>query len=801
MINHKILDRRLFLLEYAPSLITCLLISLLFIILNFQYQRNNEELQLNYIRSLFSDQQNIDTDLFEKHSKSLLLTGSYQSISLLNQERKIVAQFGLPLSDTDLTMLREGKQHWTKNSIKHTLLQAKTNTGEQYSIHVASSTKNIELWAYRSLLIVLATTLVALGLIYAINRKFRENLKSEGTLIETALTRLEKGEYGEIVESQQHSLFQPLQNKVNSLSISLQTSTQKLQHTIDQSVKDLEETLETVEIQNIEIDLARKNAIKANQAKSEFLASTSHEIRTPLNGILGFTNLMRKTNLTPQQEEYLETIEDSAQVLLLNINDIIDFSRLEIGKLNLEYKPIYLRDLIKESQKYILTHSNLSDVILNTDEKSSIPAKLLGDPLRVKQVYTNLLSNALTLCQSHKITTALEIHNREDNQSLLKVELICHGEGLDIRELQTAQTLLRSPDPAHEKLTNKNHMGLVIAKGLVERMNGEIGLSTREQATVFWFTVLLGKPNVEVSSDESASVTSILVVDDNPSNRRLICELLNDLHVLVTSAGSGQEAIELCKKQNFSLVLMDIQMPGLNGFETTQIIRENEEKNCRTPIVALTAHAVEDAKSQLLLSGLDDFVSKPIGETELKELLNRWVSYSSLNAPAKKLEQPEESSRPSTLPEHSVSQPPLSHSSSPQSSSPQSSSPNIEGVKKPVDITESLNLAKGKADLARDMLVMLIDSLRQEFPTIKQLWENKQYDAMQDIIHQIHGGACYCGVPKLLASSKTLDKALKDQQYDRCKPLVDAFFYSSQELLDWADSHDVASLFDIDIAQ
>lgn len=798
MINNKVLSRQLLFVEYIPSAVTCLLVAILFIAANIHYQKDHRSEQFAYLTSLFSHHIP-DIASFQSHSDSLLRTESYRSLSLFNGEQQLVAHFGQPLLDKNLHNSNFNKAFWRENGIDHYLFPIHNPSLSGHWVLATSKSNQLELWVYRSILLLLTALLISSGVIYFSGRNFRANIREESQTMDRALVDLAKHNCCEPLPESQNQVFSPLAKHINTLSNTMTQSMKKMQQTIDQSVKDLEETLETVEIQNIEIDLARKNAIKANQAKSEFLASTSHEIRTPLNGILGFTNLMRKTELSAVQEEYLETIEDSAQILLLNINDIIDFSRLEIGKLNLEYKPIYLADLIKESQKYIMTHANAGDTELAVREKTAIPNKLLGDPLRFKQVYTNLLSNALTLCHSSKITTTLAIHNNEENQSHLRVELLCPGDKIETRDLQTAQALLRARDPAHEKLTSKHHMGLVIAKGLVERMNGDVGITINDGETVFWFSVSLGRPNQEIVSRPTHSKTKVLVVDDNQSNRKLIEEFLSDMQINVQSAGSGEEAIAMCEKEPFDLVLMDIQMPGLNGFETTQRIREIEKGKQRTPIVALTAHAVEEAKAQLLLSGLDDFVSKPIGETELRELLNRWVEYTNEQDTYEEVDEPLQPNKSLAGREqpHTTNNAhaPQTSAAPPKENTEQASSGAVNTM--PVDICLSLELTKNKADLAHSMLDMLIKSIAEELTKMKTLWEAKQYDELQNIVHQIHGGACYCGVPELLNSSKALDQALKDQKGEHSEVLYLDFVFACERLLAWEQEHDLATIFDV----
>ncbi len=302
-------------------------------------------------------------------------------------------------------------------------------------------------------------------------------------------------------------------------------------------------------------------------------------------------------------------------------------------------------------------------------------------------------------------------------------------------------------------------------------MHGHIGLAQKGREIVLWFTVLLGQPGKEENDFLSPQKTPIkvLVVDDNPSNRRLVCELLRDMAVSVDNVESGEKAIELCEAEKYSLILMDIQMPGLNGLETTRILRENEDGKHRTPIVALTAHAVDDEKSELLIAGMDDFISKPIGETELRELLSRWTNYSST-----KNEKTHQS-------EDELSQPPSEN--------------NDRQHAGPVSISASLELAKGKSDLAKDMLEMLLASLNDELAALKLRWEDKEYDAFHEIVHRIHGGACYCGVPALLATSAALDKTLKDRRFDECGDQFDALENACQELIVWHEQHDLNEIF------
>lgn len=603
-------------------------------------------------------------------------------------------------------------------------------------------------------------------------RTLRMRLIAPSTEILGALENLNAGLYGYQITCSEDHLFSPLAHAINQLSSGLENSHKNLQATIDQSLVELRETLETVEIQNVEIDLARKNAVIANQAKSEFLASTSHEIRTPINGIIGFTNLLKKTKLDSKQLEYIDTIDESAKLLLLNVNDIIDYSRLEVGKLNLDYKPVPIKEVIEASQKYLMFNYENKEFVFNTQFSSNTPDNLLGDSMRVKQVYSNLLINAVELSQGNIIDSLIEIEGREDNQVTLKISVSIARRPDDERVTQHIHKLLTSTAPDGSLLNSKHHMGLVIAKGLVTRMHGQLGLTVRDTTATFWCSLVLGQYKAQEHTMGALvrEKPRVLVVDDNPSNRKLVCELLADKAVDVDSVESGELAIKYCQKHRYALVLMDIQMPGLNGFETTQAIRHNEASGQRTPVVALTAHAVEEEKTNLLMSGMDDFLSKPISDREINELLARWTAYSESlpRVKAAANEGPLLKAVPATKVDAAF----------------------------PVDIASSIDKAKGNPALALDMLNMLLASLPQELHLVKEAYGNKDLESAHDIVHRIHGGACYCGVPRLLEHSSRFDKALKNAETETLDSLFTTFVESTEELIQWTNKHpDIAAFF------
>lgn len=782
LINKKLLERKLFQLGFVPTFLVCITITLAFFILCVEHKQSENHRQLDFITSLFS---NIDIDSsqhFNTLSDNILANTNYYAISLVDENNSTRLSRGVasntPISTLGITEKTSARiddkirfiapiTYTSTHSSTHSSTDTRINSLTQAKgwIVVTKSAHTLTLWQYETFIYSLLITIGGFFVIYIFTERFKKLLLNSTVSINSGLDLLIQEKFDRKIQPAEGNIFSPIESKIKHVSDILEASHENLQHTIDQSLGDLRESLETVEIQNIEIDLARKNALKANQATSEFLANTSHEIRTPINGIIGFTNLLRKSAVTDKQIEYIDTIEESAKVLLLNINDIIDYSRLEIGKLNLDYKPINIREIIKESQKYMLAHSNAANVRLSCNVSDATPIKLLGDSMRLTQVYSNLLGSAIELSESDSITSNIDIEDRDDNKITLKVSIVIHGQHKQNLRLVEASRILASPNPENELLNSKHLMSLIIARGLVSRMQGHIGLATKTDEAIFWFTVELGQPNSEIHEPPPNKQTKInvLVVDDNISNRRLVCELFRDLNINIVTAESGEQAIELCQKNQYSLIFMDIQMPGLNGFDTTREIRAMEASGTRTPIVALTAHAVEDEKSELLISGMDDFISKPVGELELRDLLSRWTAYSSAGEPV---------IAPRRRPSETT-----------------------EDLQQPVVISSCVDLAKGNRELAKDMLSMLLNTLPDDIQTIENFWASKDYENLHEVVHQIHGGACYCGVPQLLKTSAKADKSLKDKRYEKLSEEIVELVSSCRELIDWREVHDLTLLF------
>jgi two-component system sensor histidine kinase BarA len=720
---------------------------------------------------------------------------------------------------------------------------------------------------FASLLLILAgltaTALLAMHMSRAISTPIRK--------IKQTVTQIKDGNLESRLPAMGSHELDALAAGINRMAETLQDAQEELQHSIDQATEDVRQNLETIEIQNIELDLARKEALEASRIKSEFLANMSHEIRTPLNGILGFTHLLQKSELTPRQLDYLGTIEKSADSLLGIINEILDFSKIEAGKLVLDSIPFNLRDLLQDTLTILAPAAHAKQLELVSLVYRDTPSSLIGDPLRMKQILTNLVSNAIKFTREGTIIARAMLEDESEESVQLRISVQDTGIGLSSQDVRALFQAFSQADNSLSRQPGGTGLGLVISKRLVEQMGGEIGVdSTPGEGSEFWISVSLPKARDDaedlpsapllarrvavVESHELArqalvhqledcglevtpfksmeqlqaavaaaraaarplelavlGVTSfdlpaerlaqhvreieqqgcrvlvlcptteqalfhdsvpdahvqlqakpactrklrraladlvnpkqlrlpapgtpserpprVLCVDDNPANLLLVQTLLEDLGAQVVAVDSGAAAIKAVHHDSFDLVLMDVQMPGMDGRETTEKIRhwESGQQGNALPIVALTAHAMANEKRALLQSGMDDYLTKPISERQLAQVVLKWTGLVLR----------------SQVPERFAE---VLHQDS---------------ALQVLDHHEGLRLAAGKADLAADMLAMLLATLNDDRNAIRKARAAADHTAMIEQVHRLHGATRYCGVPQLRAACLRSETLLK----------------------------------------
>ncbi|WP_333005178.1 two-component sensor histidine kinase BarA [Vibrio coralliilyticus] len=739
-------------------------------------------------------------------------------------------------------------------------------------IAVELDLSSLRLQQYQEIFSAFLVLLSGLGLSAVFAYRLMHDVTRPISHMKNMVDRIRRGHLDVRIEGKMHGELDSLKNGINAMAVSLSEYHVEMQHSIDQATSDLRETLEQLEIQNVELDIAKKRAQEAARVKSEFLANMSHELRTPLNGVIGFTRQMLKTKLTNSQADYLQTIEKSANNLLNIINDILDFSKLEAGKLALENIPFEFQETLEEvvSLQATSAHEKGLELTLKVDPK--IPAGLVGDPLRIQQVLTNLVGNSIKFTERGNIDISVEL--RSQKEDAVELQFMVRDTGIGISERQQAQLFqaFSQADASISRRYGGTGLGLVITQKLVSQMGGEISLTSRlHQGSTFWFTLRLNSTDMPVSdlletqvlrqrtlllvepNMQAASVTqqtlvqeglivtyrssipeeasqfdyvllnlapnktneaelveqwvkqaqqcapqvvvgipstalalsdhliqthhvhcitkplsrrkllqtlaanqeslpmveiepaynetlplTVMAVDDNPANLKLISALLQERVEKVVTCTNGLDAVAQAETQHFDIILMDIQMPHMDGVTACGKIKQTE-LNANTPVIAVTAHAMSGERDRLLGAGMDDYLTKPIEEHVLQQVLMHW-NPNTTESEMEKLDLP-----PDVEP------------------SEHSSSAVIEHDNIIIDWQAALKQSANKEDLARDMLQMLIDFIPEVSNVVEAALEEDDFDSETLIhhVHKLHGSSSYCGVPRLKKVCATIEKALR----------------------------------------
>lgn len=513
---------------------------------------------------------------------------------------------------------------------------------------------------------------------------------------------------------------------------------------------------------NCELVVAKEVAEAATQAKSDFLANMSHEIRTPLNGLIGFLGLMGKTRIDNVQHEYLKICKTSSQTLLALINDILDLSKIEAGKLSVECLVFDLGYLVEQSILFYTPCAQGKGLRLILEIDRGLPAKLMGDPSRIRQILANLLGNAIKFTHSGAVTVTVKHLEGGDGSARISIRVADTGIGMtDEQQGQLFQPFSQG-DASITRRYGGTGLGLAISHRLVELMNGSIsvesaaGMGSR-------FTILLclkeavsDEALLPASPVESLNLSTrssmpelentlpvqlrMLVVDDNEINRKLSTILLHQWDIAVDEAVDGVAAVEACGRQHYDLILMDVHMPVMDGVEATRRIRTLQEGGKSTPVVALTANALNGDRERYLAAGLDDYLEKPLSEEALRKAIEKWCLLTSVCVQAD--EKKQEGSVAEGFP-----------------ASPHSDLPII-------DAELGMERAGGSRQRWLTTLRMQLAELPSCLDAFQAAYSAADLEKVEALAHRLRGGALYCGVPALEIAAFRLEVACRNRSPD-----------------------------------
>ena len=587
----------------------------------------------------------------------------------------------------------------------------------------------------------------------------------------------------------------------------------RIQHTTVTSVPalDTDEFYALLSIQDVtdvtyqiqEYRNLRDAALEAARIKSQFLANMSHEIRTPMNGVLGMAELILKTDLTPQQHEFGRVIFNSANHLLTIINDILDFSKLEAGEMHLQTLDFDLKDCLQTVIDVLSSQAEVKGLQLTASIDPQVPRKLQGDPVRLRQILLNLISNAIKFTDVGEVVVQINSMGEEregvedtkhsNSQSVVRLLFSVRDTGIGI-SLEGQKKLFQSftqVDASSTREYGGTGLGLAICKQLVEMMGGEIGVESEPgKGCTFWFTAGFNQAiainnlaeyqstRVGILPVESIAQThhtvslqplKILVAEDNLVNQQVIVNQLQILGHKADCAANGLEALAMLAEHDYDLVLMDCQMPVLDGFTTTQQLRRRE-LNSHTVVIALTANAMPADREQCIAAGMDDYISKPVSLDALQALLQRWINIKQ-TAGDSKAGEVEEAGGESSI---SNSREPVTLSTSSET---------------PIDLRRLSEIMRGNKARQRRLLEIYIQNTHTELEEIKNAIATSDYLKLEQKGHRLKGSSANVGVNYIATLAAELELCAQQKNLSPADLLFNAIESHLDKVNTFAQTH------------
>ncbi len=410
-----------------------------------------------------------------------------------------------------------------------------------------------------------------------------------------------------------------------------------LQHALNSMATQIKASYASIAASNRELVIARDSAIESSHLKSQFLTNMSHEIRTPLNGVIGMTHLLLASSLSDEQRRYAQMVHSSGEILIKLINDILDLAKIEAGKLDLEILDFNLPDLLHELDGLLALHARGKGLQFSCTVAPGTPARLRGDPNRLRQVLLNLAGNAIKFTPQGEVAVHASVVSASATSIVIRFVVRDTGIGIPADKQALLFRNFSQVDASTTRHYGGSGLGLVISKQLVDLMDGEIGVtSVVGHGSEFWFAVRFDTGKQPIQSCEPLTLATrhshwppvrVLLAEDNLINQKVAIGLLQPFGLQVDVVVNGSEAVQALASHSYALVLMDMQMPGMGGLEATRLIRGplSAVTNRQVPIIAMTANAMQNDRRHCMDAGMNDFLAKPLNPHMLATMLQQWL--------------------------------------------------------------------------------------------------------------------------------------------------------------------------------
>jgi signal transduction histidine kinase/HPt (histidine-containing phosphotransfer) domain-containing protein/ActR/RegA family two-component response regulator len=523
-----------------------------------------------------------------------------------------------------------------------------------------------------------------------------------------------------------------------------------------------------------ELKIGKEAAEAAARAKGEFLANMSHEIRTPMTAILGFTTLALKREVPPKVKDYLQKIDAAGQSLLGVINDILDFSKMDAGKLELEAIPFNLNEVLLRVRDLFAEQARAKGISLLVAAEQGMPDFVVGDPSRLAQILVNLVSNAVKFTKEGEVALEVSVHERRDDEVLLSFEVRDTGIGMAQAQIDRLFQAFSQADTSTTRHYGGTGLGLTISKNLTELMGGNITIAS-EPGVGTIFVVMVTFPVAATASAPQAFVspaqstgevrlarhTRILLVEDNTINQQVATELLISAGYSVEVANNGVEAVHMAEAQQYDAILMDIQMPEMDGYEATRRLREGMRQP-NVPIIAMTAHAIAGYREQCLARGMNDYITKPISPAELYRTLARWCTQG--------------------ISEQMTTATPTLTSSALDGGNDELQQ--FSGLAPLIEVSEVWRHVGGKSGLLRRLLERFVQSGQSSDEVLRAALQDGDMETVQRIVHTTKGMAGTLAAADLRNLAMALEAALEQDGIAASAELQQQYFEAGARLRD-----------------